>query len=95
MNDSATLEAHDADRDPQRQSAERGDEGRFEMRPDAAIGKQIRQRRADPARHRRIHRVKHAGLPGRLPDRQQQREGGELTHPGVARIEPHHSPSAR
>jgi hypothetical protein len=47
-----------------REAAERGGEGGFEMRPDAAVDKKLGEYGADPAWHRRVDRVQHAGLSG-------------------------------
>ena len=38
---------HDADGDADSEAAERGGEGRFEMRPDAAVDKELGERGAD------------------------------------------------
>ena len=58
----------DADHDAEREPAQRGGEGRLEMRPDAAVGEQLVQRGADLARARHEQRVEHAGAAGRLPE---------------------------
>ena len=94
-NESRDDAEQNADGDAERETAERGGEGCVEMRPDAAVGEQLDERRADPARVRHIQWIEHAGAAGRLPDREQDRECGELAHPGVAGIEKHHAASAR
>ena len=63
---------HDADDDAERQPAQRRGEGRLEVRPDAAVGEQVDERGADPARARREQRIEQAGAARRLPEREQQ-----------------------
>lgn len=84
-----------ADHDAERKAAERGREGRVEMRPDATIGEQVDEHRSNPARARRIHRIEHVGAVGRFPYREQDRKGGKLPNPGIARIVEHQAASAR
>src|SRR5262245_61339099 len=84
-----------ADGDAERETAERGSEGGFEMRPDASIREQISERRPDPARVRRIHWIEHVGVAGRLPDREQAGENAKLAQPSIAMIKENHAASAR
>jgi len=59
------------------------------MRPDAPVRKQLDQRRADLARGGDVERIEHASAAGQLPNREQDRQGGKLAQPGVARIAQH------
>src|SRR5262245_43113305 len=58
---------HDAGEDAERKSAKRGGKGCFEMRPDAAVGKKLDERRSNAAWTRGIDRIEHVGVAGRFP----------------------------
>jgi hypothetical protein len=86
---------HDADRNAEREPTERGAKGCLKMRPDAAVGEQIVERRANLAWRRQIKRIEHAGAACRLPQREQHYQGGCLASPGKVRSASHQAASAR
>ena len=94
-NESRDNAEQNANGNSERKTAERGAERCIEMRPDAAVGEQLYEGRSDPAGVRDIHWIEHPGAAGQLPDREQDRECRELTHPSVAGIENHQAASAR